>query len=307
MILYVVGIAIALGFAALLWRRRQQKGAGWQREVTFFVDLLALSATALIVGVLAMVQLATPTQPGPGAALVSAPTDATAAPLDGRGSDDFILPEIIDETTPPADGPGDLPPEGTPNATVASNTDSTTNTATPSVWATRESTRTASAEATATSGTTSADTTPTVRATVTPRPTSTPSATATAEATATPEPTATSAPTATPGNRTHTIVAGDTLLEIAAQYGVSTADIIAANPGITADALRVGQQIVIPAPGSAPPLPPPPATRSYTVQAGDTLGAIANRFNTTVAELQRLNPGIDPTRMRVGSVIQVPA
>ena len=45
--------------------------------------------------------------------------------------------------------------------------------------------------------------------------------------------------------------------------------------------------------------------RYYTVQAGDTLGAIALREKTTVDELLRLNPGIDPTALHAGQRIRV--
>jgi len=45
-----------------------------------------------------------------------------------------------------------------------------------------------------------------------------------------------------------------------------------------------------------------------TVAGGDTLFAIAARFGTTTAELQRLNPTItNPDQIAVGQVLQVPA
>jgi LysM repeat protein len=43
----------------------------------------------------------------------------------------------------------------------------------------------------------------------------------------------------------------------------------------------------------------------YTIQSGDTLGAIALREHTTVDELLRLNPGIDPLSLHTGSRIRV--
>jgi LysM repeat protein len=47
------------------------------------------------------------------------------------------------------------------------------------------------------------------------------------------------------------------------------------------------------------------ARRTYTVQSGDTLGGIAAKTGTTVARLEQLNPGIDPTALRVGETIRV--
>ena len=48
-----------------------------------------------------------------------------------------------------------------------------------------------------------------------------------------------------------------------------------------------------------------PTTRAYTVQSGDTLGSIAAKEQTTVDELLRLNPGIDPKTLHVGQQIRV--
>ena len=44
----------------------------------------------------------------------------------------------------------------------------------------------------------------------------------------------------------------------------------------------------------------------YAVQRGDTLYSIAQRSRTTVQELRRLNPGIDPTRIEVGTTLRLP-
>ena len=49
--------------------------------------------------------------------------------------------------------------------------------------------------------------------------------------------------------------------------------------------------------------PTPP--RFYRVQSGDTLGAIAARFDTTVERLLVINPGVEPTALRVGQRIQI--
>lgn len=45
--------------------------------------------------------------------------------------------------------------------------------------------------------------------------------------------------------------------------------------------------------------------RYYTIESGDTLGSVAVKEHTSVEELVRLNPGIDPTALRVGQRIRV--
>jgi LysM repeat protein len=72
--------------------------------------------------------------------------------------------------------------------------------------------------------------------------------TATPTLTATPRPTATPTlpPTPTPTPVTHTVKAGDTLILIASQYGVTVDALIAANPDIVPDALRIGSVVIIP-------------------------------------------------------------
>jgi LysM repeat protein len=50
---------------------------------------------------------------------------------------------------------------------------------------------------------------------------------------------------------------------------------------------------------------PARAGRYYSVQSGDTLGAIAYRFHTTVEKLLALNPGIEPTALHVGQRVRV--
>jgi LysM repeat protein len=43
----------------------------------------------------------------------------------------------------------------------------------------------------------------------------------------------------------------------------------------------------------------------WTVKPGDTLSSIAAQFGTTVDELQRLNPSIDPAALQVGQTLVV--
>jgi LysM repeat protein len=46
-------------------------------------------------------------------------------------------------------------------------------------------------------------------------------------------------------------------------------------------------------------------TRYYTVQRGDTFGAIAARAGTTIAKLEQLNPGVSSNALHVGQRIRV--
>jgi LysM repeat protein len=46
--------------------------------------------------------------------------------------------------------------------------------------------------------------------------------------------------------------------------------------------------------------------RQYRVRTGDTLYLIARRWGATLAELERLNPGLDPYNLQIGVYVCVP-
>ncbi|MQA90320.1 MAG: D-alanyl-D-alanine carboxypeptidase/D-alanyl-D-alanine-endopeptidase [Gemmatimonas sp.] len=52
--------------------------------------------------------------------------------------------------------------------------------------------------------------------------------------------------------------------------------------------------------------PEEPTARTHRVNRGDTLDAIARRYGTTVEELERLNPDVQPRRLLLGQLIKVP-
>lgn len=253
-IFYILAAIIIVGLTTLVWRKLQGSD-NWERDASFFVDLLAMGATALIVGVLAFNQL----------------SDAPNAE-----ATDLTTAAVVTEAAP---------------------------------------TEASDAVAVASSVTPTAETTATTRATRTPRATETAdAATATAEPTAEPtaEATETTAPSAST-TQNYTVKSGDRLAAIAEAYGVTTEQIAAANPGLDIDNLQVGQLLVIPS-ASAPSGTPVPASgsssgsspRTYTVQSGDYLRTIADRFGVTAAAIVAANPGIDSDNLQVGQVLIIP-
>ena len=111
-------------------------------------------------------------------------------------------------------------------------------------------------------------------------------------------------PVPCPGGTLYTIRAGDTLFILAQRFGTTVGAIIAANPGIDPNFLQIGQVICIP--GAVTPPVPCPGGTLYTIRAGDTLFALAQRFGTTVQAIIAANPGIDPLRLQIGQVICIP-
>ncbi|MGA2786536.1 MAG: LysM peptidoglycan-binding domain-containing protein [Verrucomicrobiota bacterium] len=53
--------------------------------------------------------------------------------------------------------------------------------------------------------------------------------------------------------------------------------------------------------------PPAPAGTEYVVVHGDTLGKIAKRNGVTLSALKAANPGVEPTKLKVGQKLTIPA
>lgn len=49
-----------------------------------------------------------------------------------------------------------------------------------------------------------------------------------------------------------------------------------------------------------------PTTTNYTVEEGDTLGAIATANGLTIAEVTAVNPGLVAENLQIGQVIKIP-
>lgn len=120
----------------------------------------------------------------------------------------------------------------------------------------------------------------------------------------------------------HVVRRGDTLSEIARAYGVSVASIQAANRGVHPRRLRIGQRLMIPRAGKVPRLaatptkprrtPRRPVTVekpdgpyiTYRVQGGDTLWAIAKRYEVSTRDLMRWN-GLRTSRIYPGDEVRI--
>jgi LysM repeat protein len=102
----------------------------------------------------------------------------------------------------------------------------------------------------------------------------------------------------------HTVVAGQGLLEIAAIYGVSVEEIMAANGLTDQDILRIGQELIIP--GVSPQDAAEVQGNLHTVQAGESLLSIALLYGVTVEELQEANDLDNPDAIFIGQQLIIP-
>ena len=97
------------------------------------------------------------------------------------------------------------------------------------------------------------------------------------------------------------VKSGDTLYKIANTYDLSVADLINAN-NLKSNTLQIGQKLIIPATKQEQPTT---SYQNYTITKGDNLYAIAREYNTTVADLMKINNLIS-NLLSIGQVIKVP-
>ncbi len=154
--------------------------------------------------------------------------------------------------------------------------------------------------------------TPTMTSTATSMPTNTPTITPTSAPSETPTPSITPTPS---GPFEYTVQQGDILSTIASRFGTDIPTILALNPSIDPATLiiYVGQKILIPAPNTLLPTAtavstnvPPGTIISYTVVAGDTVGGIAVKFNSTVDAIVKENKLANANDIFAGLILKVP-
>jgi len=110
----------------------------------------------------------------------------------------------------------------------------------------------------------------------------------------------------------YTVKKGDTLYSIARAYNISVNDIIRdnalANTNLSIGQnlrLRVTTEVVEECFGVDYTPPTTTVTQNYTVKKGDSLYAIAKRYNTTVSEIISLN-NLKTNNLSIGQVLKIP-
>ncbi len=115
----------------------------------------------------------------------------------------------------------------------------------------------------------------------------------------------------------HTVQPGETLYGLARLYATTEEELLARNPEVRSG-LQAGQTLKAPvieanAPQAKPATVAPVAPSrkfkktflSHEVVAGETLYAIARRYEISVDQIIEDNPGIDPTRLALGSTLMI--
>ena len=106
----------------------------------------------------------------------------------------------------------------------------------------------------------------------------------------------------TPSYFLHTITKGQSLYSISRMYNVSVQEIVSMNPGsdkqiCTGDSLRIPQSVK---PGDGRP-------SFHTIQVGETLYQLSQKYNIAVPAICDANPGLSAKNFKIGQVIAIPA
>jgi LysM repeat protein len=132
----------------------------------------------------------------------------------------------------------------------------------------------------------------------------------------------TSMPTSQPSGRlrslsVYRVQSGDMLSRIISANcppGVNLDDVVALNHGMDPNRIFVGQELRLPRSTNRSAAPPSskrapketPSGPTHRVRSGDVLSRIASGWGCSIASLVSVNPGLNPDRIRVGQLLQLP-
>ena len=94
----------------------------------------------------------------------------------------------------------------------------------------------------------------------------------------------------------YTVKSGDSLIQLARRFDLSTEALAEANGLSSRDQLKIGQSLVVPS-----------LTTTYRVRRGDSLIALSKRYGMTAEELATLNNLSPSAMLQIGQTLQVPS
>jgi LysM repeat protein len=99
----------------------------------------------------------------------------------------------------------------------------------------------------------------------------------------------------------HRVRWGETLSEIADEYGVSQRDLKSWNKLDAKGSIRAGQRLRVASRGTKAS-----SARTHLVRRGDTLSGLARRYGVSVSELRRANGLSDRETLKAGESLKIP-
>ena len=102
---------------------------------------------------------------------------------------------------------------------------------------------------------------------------------------------------------THEVSEGEHLTLIAEQYGIKVSDLMEWN-NLESDVIYVGQTLNVTKSGKSPKDKTTGKKITYTVQAGNTLSSIANKYGVTIKKLKQWN-NLDSDNILAGQTLKI--
>jgi LysM repeat protein len=110
----------------------------------------------------------------------------------------------------------------------------------------------------------------------------------------------------------HRVRRGETISEIADEYGVTQRELRTWNRLDSRGRIRIGQRIRVVSP-DAPTTPPPPVmlpdssgVRTHVVQRGETLTGLAKRYGVSIQALRKANGLSERSTLKAGLSLRIP-